>query len=105
MEKKHFTTDQSKQGKLKFIHDKQFKELTELVTNPVRPDSEIDRDCRTMEFEDFLQFKGFEYKETSLSSSGGVRSYDNKPINKTVEVMRSPDSSGMHIEQLKLFIG
>lgn len=81
--------------KLKFIPDKQFKELIEFGTSPVRPDSEIDRDCRTIEYEDFLQSKGFEYRETRLSSSGGVRSYDNKDINKTVEVMRSPDSSGI----------
>jgi hypothetical protein len=35
------------------------------------------------------------YKETRLSSSGGVRSYDNKAINKKVEIMRSPDSSSV----------
>lgn len=81
--------------KLKFIPDIYFKELIELGASPVRPDSEIDRDCRIVEYEDFLQTKGFEYKETRLSHSGGVRSYDNKTINKTVEVMRSPDSSSI----------
>lgn len=81
--------------KLKFIPDKQFKELIEVGASPIRSDSEIDRDCRIVEYEDFLQSKGFEYKDTRLSSSGGVRSYDNKAINKKVEIMRSPDSSGI----------
>jgi len=75
--------------------DRQFKKLIDLGANPVRPDSEIDRDCRAVEYDDFLQTKGFEYKETSLSSTGGVRTYDNKAINKIVEIMRSPDSSGI----------
>ena len=79
--------------KLKSIPDRQFKELIDLGTSPVRPDSEIDRDCRIVEYEDFLQSKGFGYKDTRLSSTGGVRSYDNKAINKTVEVMRSPDTN------------
>lgn len=79
--------------KLKFIPDKQFKELIELGASPVRPDNEIDRDCRIVEYEDFLQSKGFEYKETSLSRGGGVRSYENKSINKTVAVMRSWDNN------------
>ena len=57
--------------KLKFIPDKQFKELIDLGTNPVRPDSEINRDCRIVEYEDLLQSKGFEYKETSLGSTEG----------------------------------
>ncbi len=78
--------------KLKFIPDEQFKELIELGANPVRPDSEIDRDCRVVEYEDFLQSKGFEYKKTSLSRGAGVRSYENKAINKTVEVMRNWDT-------------
>ena len=79
--------------KLKFVPDKQFKELIELGASPVRPDSEIDRDCRVVEYEDFLQTKGFEYKDTRLSRGGGVRSYDNKAINKTVEVMRNWDTN------------
>lgn|SRR3990167_1654732 len=78
--------------KLKFIPDEQFKELIELGANPVRPDSEIDRDCRVVEYEDFLQSKGFEYKKTSLSRGGGIRSYENKTINKAVEVMRDWDT-------------
>lgn len=81
--------------KLKFIPDEQFKELIDLGASPVRPDSEIDRDCRAVEYDDFLQSKGFEYRDTRLASSGGVRSYDNKAINKTVEIMRIPDSSGI----------
>jgi len=81
--------------KLKFKPDEYFKELIDLGASPVRPDNEIDRDCRAVEYEDFLQSKGFEYRDTRLSSGGGVRSYDNKTINKTVEVMRSPDSSGI----------
>ncbi len=81
--------------KLKFIPDKLFEELIKVGASPIRPDSEIDRDCRTVEYEDFLQSKGFEYKDTRLSNSGGVRSYGNKTINKKVEIMRSPDSSGI----------
>lgn len=81
--------------KLKFIPDQQFKELIELGASPIRPDSEIDRDCRVVEYENFLQVKGFEYKETRLASSGGVRSYNNEAINKTVEIVRSPDSTGI----------
>ena len=81
--------------KLRFVPDQQFKELIEVGANPVRPDSEIDRDCRVVEYEDFLQSKGFGYKDTRLSSSGGVRSYGNKVVNKEVEIMRSPDYSGI----------
>ena len=43
--------------KLKFIPNKQFKELIELWASPIRPDSEIDRDCRVVEYDDFLQSK------------------------------------------------
>ena len=50
------------------------------------------RDCRIVEYEDFLQSKGFEYKQTSLSRGGGVRSYENKASNKTVEIMRDWDT-------------
>lgn len=78
--------------KLKSIPDSQFQELINLGAKPVRPDSEIDIDCRVIEYEDFLKTKGFEYRNTRLSSTGGVRSYDNKSVDKTVEVMRSSDT-------------
>lgn len=79
--------------KLKFIPDKQFKELINLGASPVRPDSEIDRDCRVVEYDDYLQSKGFQYKETRLARGGGVRTYENKAANKAVEVMRSWDTN------------
>lgn len=74
--------------KLKFIPDRQFKELIDLGTSPVRPDSEIDRDCRVIEYDEFLHSKGYEYKETSLGRSGGNRRYENKTTKKAVEIMR-----------------
>ncbi len=86
--------------KLNFKPDKQFEELIELGSSPVRPESEIDRDCRVVEYEDFLQSKGFDYKETRLSRGGGVRSYENKVINKTVEVMK-----GWETNDIQYWIG
>lgn len=77
--------------KLKFIPDKQFKELIAHGASPVRPDSEIDRDCRVVEYDDFLQSKGFNYKETRLSRGGGVRLYES--VEKVVEIMRSWDTN------------
>jgi hypothetical protein len=78
--------------KLKSIPDKLFKDLIELGASPIREDSEIDRDCRVIEYEELLKSKGFEYKETHLGRGGGIREYENSTINKTVDITRDWDT-------------
>lgn len=76
--------------KLKSVTEERFVDLVK--SNPIRPDNEIDRDCRVIEYEDFLQSKGFEYINTRLSRGGGVRLYENKSVDKHVEIIRDWDN-------------
>lgn len=77
--------------KLKSIPEERFKDL--IKADPIRPDNEVDRDCRVIEYEDLLTSNGFEYKFTRLSRGGGVRTYENRHTDKMVEVMRDWDNN------------
>lgn len=58
------------------IPDEQFSELIKLGANPVRPDSEIDRDERVVPYDIWLISNGFKYVNTSLGKHGGSRTYN-----------------------------
>ncbi len=76
-----------KSRKLESIPDEQFAELIKLGANPVRPDSEIDRDERVVPYDTWLISNGFKYVHTSLGKYGGSRTY-NHPSGVSIYVGR-----------------